>query len=226
MIPKERQRLRRLHAFERAAWESGARFICGIDEVGRGPLAGPVVACAVVIDKPLRLQFLNDSKQVTELRRADLDTAIRAHAVCMALGWADSAEIDRINILAATKLAMSRAIAGLAQAPCRVFVDALNIPGCPYPQEAIIGGDRKSAAIAAASIIAKVARDAHMTAMEAQYPGYGFAEHKGYSTVAHFAALDRLGPSPIHRRSFMPVIAPRFTFVSEMTAPTALEPLA
>lgn len=224
MIPKERQRLRRLHAFERAAWESGARFLCGIDEVGRGPLAGPVVACAVVIDKPLRLQFLNDSKQVTELRRADLDGAIRAQAVCVALGWVDPEEIDRINILAATKLAMNRALAGLSQAPCRVFVDALKIPGCPYPQEAIIGGDRKSAVIAAASIVAKVARDAHMTAMEAQYPGYGFAEHKGYSTAAHFAALDLLGPTPIHRRSFMPVIAPRLKFMAEIVAPGPLEP--
>ena len=212
MIPKERQRLRRLHAFERAAWESGAHFICGVDEVGRGPLAGPVVAAAVVIEKPLRLQFLNDSKRVTVLRRADLDGEIRAQAVCVALGWAEPAEIDCINILAATKLAMSRAIAGLSQAPCRVLVDALKIPGCPYPQEPIVGGDRKSAAIAAASIIAKVARDAHMTAMEALYPGYGFAEHKGYSTAAHFEALDRLGPSPIHRRSFMPVIAPRLKF--------------
>ena len=223
MIPKERQRLRRLHAFERAAWESGARFLCGIDEVGRGPLAGPVVACAVVIDKPLRLQFLNDSKQVTQLRRADLDGAIRAQAVCVALGWVEPAEIDRINILAATKLAMNRALTGLSQAPCRVLVDALKIPGCPYPQEAIIGGDRKSAAIAAASIIAKVARDAHMAAMEELYPGYGFAEHKGYSTAAHFAALDRLGPSPIHRRSFMPVVAPRLRFMSEVT-PGPLEP--
>jgi len=223
VIPKERQRLRRLHAFERAAWESGARFLCGIDEVGRGPLAGPVVACAVVIDKPLRLQFLNDSKQVTQLRRADLDGAIRAQAVCVALGWVEPAEIDRINILAATKLAMNRALTGLSQAPCRVLVDALKIPGCPYPQEAIIGGDRKSAAIAAASIIAKVARDAHMAAMEELYPGYGFAEHKGYSTAAHFAALDRLGPSPIHRRSFMPVVAPRLRFMSEVT-PGPLEP--
>jgi len=214
VIPKERQRLRRLHAFERAAWESGARYVCGIDEVGRGPLAGPVVACAVVIDRPLRLQFLNDSKKVTELRRADLDGAIRAQAICVALGWVDAAEIDRINILAATKLAMNRAIAGLTQAPCRVFVDALKVPSCPYPQESIIGGDRKSAVIAAASIIAKVARDAHMTAMDSQYPGYGFAEHKGYSTAAHFAALDRLGPCPIHRRSFMPVIAPQLNFTS------------
>ena len=218
MKPKERSRLRRLHAYERAAWESGARYICGVDEVGRGPLAGPVVACAVVIDQPLRLEFLNDSKQVTELRRADLDRTIRAQAVCVSLGWVDHEEIDRINILAATKVAMNRALAGLSQAPCRVFVDALSIPGCPYPQSPIIGGDRKSAAIAAASIVAKVARDAFMSSMEAQYPGYGFAEHKGYSTVSHFDALDKLGPCPIHRRSFMPVISPRLRFMYESDA--------
>jgi ribonuclease HII len=218
VIGKERQRLRRLHTFERAAWEAGAHYLCGIDEVGRGPLAGPVVACAVVIERPLRLRFLNDSKQVTELRRAQLDTDIRQAAVCVSLGWVDSEEIDRINILAATKLAMSRAIAGLSQAPCRVLVDALSIPGCPYPQQPIVGGDRKSAVIAASSIIAKVARDAYMTEIDALYPGYGFAEHKGYSTAAHFAALDRLGPCPIHRRSFMPVVAPRLAFTQGETA--------
>jgi len=218
VTPKERQRLRRLHAYERAAWEGGARFICGIDEVGRGPLAGPVVACAVVIEQPLRLEFLKDSKLVTELRRAELDVTIREQAVCVSLGWVDHEEIDRINILAATKVAMNRAIAGLAQAPCRVLVDALSIPGCPYPQTPIIGGDRKSAAIAAASIVAKVARDAYMTEMDAQYPGYGFAEHKGYSTSSHFDALDRLGPCAIHRRSFMPVVSPRLRFMLEAGA--------
>ena len=212
MKAKERQRLRRLHRYEHAAWESGAHYVCGLDEVGRGPLAGPVVACAVVIDRPLRLQFLNDSKRVTELRRAELDLEIRAEAACVALGWAENDEIDRINILAATKLAMTRALQGLTQAPCRVFVDALRVPGCPYPQEAIIGGDAKSAVIAAASIVAKVARDAYMVVLDEKYPGYGFAEHKGYSTASHFAALDRLGPCPAHRRSFMPVIAPRFNF--------------
>jgi len=218
VTPKERQRLRRLHAYERAAWEGGARFICGIDEVGRGPLAGPVVACAVVIEQPLRLQFLKDSKLVTELRRAELDKSIRAQAISVSLGWVDHEEIDRINILAATKVAMNRAIEGLTQAPCRVLVDALSIPGCLYPQTAIIGGDRKSAAIAAASIVAKVARDAYMTEMDALYPGYGFAEHKGYSTASHFDALDRLGPCKIHRRSFMPVVSPRFRFMYESTA--------
>lgn len=213
MKAKERQRLRRLHRYENAAWETGARYVCGLDEVGRGPLAGPVVACAVVIDHPLRLQFLNDSKRVTELRRAELDCEIRAEAACVALGWVEPDEIDRINILAATKLAMTRALAGLTQPPCRVFVDALRVPGCPYPQEAIIGGDAKSAVIAAASIVAKVARDAYMVALDARYPGYGFAEHKGYSTASHFAALDLLGPCPAHRRSFMPVVAPRFKFL-------------
>jgi ribonuclease HII len=216
--PKERQRLRRLHRYEHAAWENGARFVCGLDEVGRGPLAGPVVACAVVIEKPLRLQFLNDSKRVTELRRIELDHEIRAEACCVALGWVDPEEIDRINILAATKLAMTRALQGLTQAPCRVFVDALRVPGCPFPQEAVIGGDAKLAVIAAASIVAKVARDAYMVELDARFPGYGFAEHKGYSTATHFDALDRLGPCSAHRRSFMPVVAPRFKFAQPSVA--------
>jgi ribonuclease HII len=216
--PKERRRLYRLHSFERAAWESGARYVCGVDEVGRGPLAGPVVACAVVIDQPLYLEHLDDSKVVPAPRRVELAEAIRTHAVAYALGWATPAEIDRINILAASKVAMGRALAGLTVAPHRVFVDAVSIPQCAYPQASIIDGDAKSAAIAAASIVAKVFRDRWMDQYHELYPEYGFASHKGYSTAEHLAVLAKLGPSPIHRRTYAPVLAPTFDFLLDSAA--------
>ena len=218
MKGKERRRLTRLHAYERAAWESGARLLCGVDEVGRGPLAGPVTACAVVISEPLYLEYLNDSKVVIAERRAVLDVAIRERAVAWALGWASHEEIDRFNILAASKLAMSRALAALGVAPCRVLVDAVNIPDCPYEQLPIIDGDAKSAVIAAASIVAKVARDGLMLELDARYPGYGFAQHKGYATAEHLQALNRLGPCPVHRRSFAPVLQPSLDFAIDMPA--------
>jgi ribonuclease HII len=202
----EKRRLDRMHRFERDLWNEGARLICGVDEVGRGPLAGPVTAAAVVIDKPVMLEFLNDSKVVTELRRVVLADLIREHVIAVSLGWADSEEIDSINILCASRLAMHRAIAGLGLSPCRVLVDGYPLPGCAFPQLNIIDGDAKSASIAAASIIAKVARDSLMVELDAQYPGYGFAQHKGYCTAEHVAAIAKLGPSPIHRRSFAPVV--------------------
>ncbi|HXW76746.1 MAG TPA: ribonuclease HII, partial [Candidatus Eremiobacteraceae bacterium] len=154
----ERRRLERLHRFERGLWAGGARLLCGVDEVGRGPLAGPVTACAVIIDKPLMLEFLNDSKIIAEPRRVTLEALIRAQALAVSIGWADVDEIDALNILGASRLAMHRAIAGTGQAPCRVLVDGYPLPDCAFPQESIIDGDAKSAAIAAASIVAKVAR--------------------------------------------------------------------
>ena len=210
----ERRRLSRLHRFERELWEGGSRFICGLDEVGRGPLAGPVTACAVIIDRPLRLEFLDDSKTVTELRRLALDEQIREQAMAVSVGWADREEIDSFNILGASRLAMHRALAGLGLIPCKLLVDGWPLPDCTYPQSAIIDGDAKSAAIAAASIVAKVARDALMTALDSTYPGYGFAHNKGYSTREHLAALDALGPCPEHRRSFAPVLQPAFNFAT------------
>ena len=174
MTARERRRLSALHVYERTAWESGAQLVCGVDEVGRGPLAGPVTACAVVLAQPLLLEFLNDSKLVTPLRRAVLAAQIRAGAAWVAVGWATAEEIDSLNILGATRLAMARAIEQLPVAPCRVLVDAVHIPQCASPQTAIIGGDGKSAAIAAASIVAKVARDEYMEALDAEHPGYGF----------------------------------------------------
>lgn len=218
MKPKERRRLYRLHSYEREAWGNGARLVCGVDEVGRGPLAGPVVACAVVIEQPLYLEFLNDSKVVPAHRRTGLSDAIRSQAVAYSLGWANPDEIDRINILAASKVAMSRALAGLTVAPCRVLVDAVNIPQCAYPQEPIIDGDAKSAAIAAASIIAKVFRDRWMDQYDAIYPEYGFAQHKGYATAEHLGVLAKLGPSPIHRRTYAPVLSPTFDFLLDSAA--------
>lgn len=218
MTPKERRRLYRLHSYEREAWKGGARFLCGIDEVGRGPLAGPVVACAVVIDQPLYLEFLKDSKLVPAVRREALNESIRLNAVSFSIGWADADEIDRINILAATKVAMGRALGALTVTPCRVLVDALNIPQCLYPQEPIVDGDAKSAVIAAASIVAKVFRDSWMHEYDAMYPDYGFAQHKGYGTAEHLAALSKLGPSPIHRRTFAPVLQPTFDFLLDSAA--------
>jgi ribonuclease HII len=205
---RERRRLSALHVYERTAWESGAQLVCGVDEVGRGPLAGPVTACAVVLAQPLLLEFLNDSKLVTPLRRTVLAAQIRAGAAWVAVGWATAEEIDSLNILGATRLAMARAIELLPVAPCRVLVDAVHIPQCASPQTAIIGGDGKSAAIAAASIVAKVARDEYMEALDAEHPGYGFSHNRGYATEEHLAALDRLGPCAAHRRSFAPVMQP------------------
>jgi len=219
MTSAERRRLTRLHRFERDLWENGLRFICGVDEVGRGPLAGPVTACAVIIERPLRLEFLDDSKVVTELRRVALDALIREQAAAVSIGWADHVEIDSLNILGASRLAMHRAIAGLGLTPCKVLVDGYPLPGCAFPQMSIIDGDAKSAAIAAASIVAKVARDALMSELDATYPGYGFSHNKGYSTRDHLAALASLGPCPVHRRSFAPVISPMFDFSAAIALP-------
>jgi ribonuclease HII len=193
-------------------------LVCGVDEVGRGPLAGPVVACAVVIDQPLYVEFLDDSKTVTELRRTALAESICSRAACYALGWATPEEIDHVNILGASKLAMSRAIAGLAEPPDQVFVDAVRIPQCPFPQQAIVDGDAKSAAIAAASIVAKVFRDRWMDQCANLYPDYGFGQNKGYATLEHLKALATCGPSPIHRRTFAPVLQPSFDFLLDGTA--------
>ncbi len=213
MTPKERRRLYRMHSFERAAWKNGAQYVCGIDEAGRGPLAGPVVACAVVVQQPMYLEFLNDSKVLPLAKRELLREAICERAVSYCVAYATHQEIDRYNILAATKIAMGRALSGLSVSPCRVFIDAVSIPQCAFPQQPIIDGDAKCAVIAAASILAKVHRDRWMAEYDAMYPEYGFGHHKGYATAEHLAALSRLGPSPIHRRSFAPVVQPAFEFL-------------
>ena len=177
----------------------------GVDEAGRGPLAGPVVAAAVILDPRQGIAGLADSKKLTAHRREQLFDQIQDKALCCAIGQASVEEIDRLNILQATLLAMQRAVAGLRLVPARVLVDGNRLPRLPMLAEAIIGGDAKVPAISAASILAKVHRDRWCEQIDAEYPQYGFAAHKGYGTAAHLAALRQHGPTPWHRRSFAPV---------------------
>ena len=180
-------------------------LVAGVDEVGRGPLAGDVVTAAVILDPARPLAGLDDSKRLTAARREALADCVRGAAVAWAIGRASVAEIDRLNILEATLLAMHRAVAVLEPAPTLVRVDGNRLPRWAYRSEAVDRGDGRHAEIAAASIIAKVVRDAELAALDERYPGYGFRRHKGYATRDHLAALARLGPTPAHRRSFAPV---------------------
>jgi len=180
-------------------------LVCGIDEAGRGPLAGTVVAAAVILD-PLRpIAGLNDSKKLSEKKRDALALLIRERAIAWAVASASVEEIDRLNILHATMLAMQRAVAALSVRPIGAMVDGNRCSKLDVPCEAIVKGDGKIASIAAASILAKTVRDAEMMVLHAQYPMYGFDRHMGYPTVAHFNALEEFGASPVHRRSFGPV---------------------
>lgn len=181
------------------------RMVAGVDEVGRGPLAGDVVAAAVVLDVARPIIGLADSKKLTEKQREKLFVEIREKAVCFAVARATVAEIDQLNILQASLLAMKRAVESLRIRPDHVLVDGNRLPRWSYSSEAIIQGDATVAAISAASILAKVTRDREMTELDALYPGYGLIDHKGYPTRFHLDALQRLGPSPLHRRSFGPV---------------------
>lgn len=199
--------------FERQAWERGAIRLAGVDEAGRGPLAGPVVAAAVVFDRAFleaehygQLQPVTDSKRLAESRRNDLYSLLTAEWPCrFGVGMAGPEEIDQVNILRATHRAMARALQALDPLPDFVLVDGLPVPGLPCPSQSIVKGDSRSLSVAAASIIAKVTRDRLMLELDAQYPGYRFASHKGYGTQVHMKALLELGPCPIHRRSFRPV---------------------
>ncbi len=182
-------------------------LIAGVDEAGRGPLAGPVCAAAVILDPARPIAGLDDSKRLSERRRDELEPEIQARALAWSVAWASAAEIDALNILKASLLAMSRAVAALDPPPGRVLVDGNRLPVLACPAEAIVGGDGLIPAIGAASILAKVARDRLMCRLDADFPGYGFAVHKGYPTRAHREALARLGPCPEHRRSFGPVRA-------------------
>ncbi len=180
--------------------------VAGVDEAGRGPLAGPVVAAAVVLDPARPIAGLNDSKKLSEKARERLAIEIREKALAWSIAEASPAEIDRINILQATFLAMRRAVEGLAISPESARIDGNKVPpGLACPAEAVVKGDGKIAAIAAASILAKTHRDALMRALAGEYPQYGFEKHMGYPTAAHFAALAAHGASPVHRRSFAPV---------------------
>ena len=188
------------------AYLSRYQNIAGVDEVGRGPLAGPVVTAAVILDPAKPIAGLNDSKKLTERRREQLAEEIREKALAWSIGRAEVEEIDAINILQATMLAMCRAVDGLSVTADFVLIDGNRIPAdLQYSAEAVIKGDSRVEVISAASILAKVSRDREMVMMAEQYPGYGLEKHKGYPTKAHVAALTELGVTPIHRRSFRPV---------------------
>jgi ribonuclease HII len=179
--------------------------LAGVDEVGRGPLAGDVVAAAVILDPQQPIEGLRDSKKLSARRRETLAGLIRETAVCWSIGRASVAEIDELNILQASLLAMHRAVEALDPQPEYVLVDGNRLPRWQYESEPVVGGDDRVPEIAAASILAKVQRDEELIALESEYPGYGFASHKGYPTAAHLQALRTLGVTPVHRRSFAPV---------------------
>ncbi len=181
------------------------QYVCGVDEAGRGPLAGPVIAAAVVLDDHHRILGLRDSKVLTPVARARLERCIQQQAVAWAIGRAEAEEIDRLNILQASLLAMRRAIDGLGLGPLQTWVDGPEAPSTPFPVVCVIRGDALVPAISAASVLAKEARDREMRALDVRYPGYELAAHKGYPTPRHLDALRRLGPSPAHRLSFGPV---------------------
>jgi ribonuclease HII len=196
---------------ERALRARGIFLVAGVDEAGRGPLAGPVVAAAVILPDDCTLEGLNDSKKLTAKKREHFHAMLTVRAdIHWGIGQADVAEIDRLNILRATHLAMARAVAALPRKPDHALVDGLPVRGLPVPHTALVAGDTLSLSIAAASIIAKVTRDRLMTALDAEYPQYGFARHKGYGVREHLEALRSHGPSPVHRRSFQPVAQAQF----------------
>lgn len=184
-------------------FDEGITTICGVDEAGRGPLAGPVCAAAVILPPHLQIPGLTDSKKLTDKKRRELFPIIQEQAIAYGIGFADEQEIDEVNILQATFLAMERALSGLGVKPELVLIDGNREKDFGLPVKTVVKGDSLSANIAAASILAKVSRDDVMLQMEERYPGYGFAVHKGYGTKAHYEALTKYGPCPIHRRSFL-----------------------
>lgn len=200
-LVQERERLKQMHFYEEKY--SQYRCICGIDEAGRGPLAGPVVAAAVILPKDAEILYLNDSKKLSAKRREELYDEIQEKAIAIGIGMAGPARIDEINILQATYEAMRQAIGQLSIEPEVLLNDAVTIPEVVIPQVPIIKGDAKSVSIAAASVIAKVTRDRLMEEYDQVLAGYGFADNKGYGSAAHIAALRKLGPTPIHRRTFI-----------------------
>ena len=200
-LEKELERLEQMREYENTY--AACAMICGIDEAGRGPLAGPVAAGAVILPKDCTLLYLNDSKKLSEKRREELFVQIKEQAVVWCVGIVGPERIDEINILQATYEAMRQAVAGLGVKPDLLLNDAVEIPGMDIMQVPIIKGDAKSVSIAAASILAKVTRDHMMVEYDQLFPDYGFAKHKGYGTAAHVQAIQELGPCPIHRRSFI-----------------------
>ena len=192
-----------LWELENELYDSGISTLCGVDEAGRGPLAGPVCAAAVMLPRGIVIDGLNDSKKLSEKRREQLYGEITAKALHWSVAFASVEEIEELNILGAIYLAMNRAIAGLGVVPELALIDGNRAAGVEYKTRCVVGGDGKCADIAAASIIAKVTRDWLMYQLDRQYPGYGFAKHKGYGTAAHYAAIRELGASPVHRPSFL-----------------------
>ncbi len=198
----EGQRLRVMLRYETELWAAGVTRVAGVDEAGMSPLAGPVAAAAVILAPGTRIPEVDDSKKLEAACRERLAPIIQRKAVAWCVAFAESDEIDELNIYWAGMLAMRRAIEGLCPPPQHLLVDARQLDGIRFPQQGIVHGDAKSLSIAAASILAKTARDARMVELDRQYPGYGFAQHKGYPVRAHCAALRSLGPCPVHRRSF------------------------
>jgi ribonuclease HII len=191
------------YRYEAQAWRTGLSRIAGIDEAGRGPLAGPVVAAAVVIAPDRRIKGLCDSKVLPAEKREALFAVIHERAIAIGVGIVDHLTIDRINILEATRVAMMQALAQLVVTPELIITDFVKLRECPCPQRNLVDGDARCATVAAASIVAKVTRDRLMRALDVEFPAYGFAKHKGYATAEHLAAIDRHGLCPLHRRSFV-----------------------
>jgi len=202
-IETQKLRLKEMSVHEERLRKAGKKLICGVDEVGRGPLAGPVVAAAVILPEDFSILGVDDSKKLSPKRREELFEQIREAAIFYAIGRVEPQRIDEINILDATKEAMTEAIYGLPARPDHVLIDSINIKGLDIPQTSIVHGDSASVSIAAASILAKVTRDREMIEMAEIYPGYAFESNKGYGTKAHYEGLKALGPCPIHRKSFL-----------------------
>ena len=202
-IRKEEERLERINIYENEGYEKGYLYIGGIDEAGRGPLAGPVVAAVVVFKQGTKIEGINDSKKLSESKREELFEIIKKEALDYGIGIVNNEEIDEFNILNATYMAMKKALNSLKQKPDYLLIDAATIPGIDIKQNPIIKGDSKSISIAAASILAKVTRDSMMYQYDEIYPEYGFKSHKGYGTKEHYDAIEKYGITPIHRKSFL-----------------------
>ena len=200
----EDERLEAMLAYEKECYARGMELIAGVDEVGRGPLAGPVVAAAVILPKACKIPGLNDSKKIPKSKHKEIYEAVLQNAIAIGIGVKDNQVIDQVNIYEATKLAMMEAIGQLDPQPQHLLIDAMKLD-LPIPQTSIIKGDANSLSIAAASIVAKVTRDQMMEEFDCEYPGYDFTQNAGYGTANHLAGLDKLGVTPIHRRSFEPV---------------------
>jgi ribonuclease HII len=199
---KEKERLIKMTEYERKCYEKGYRLVAGVDEVGRGPLAGPVVAAAVILGEEVLIPGVNDSKKLSEEKREYLYGEIKSKALCCSIGIVDEKVIDEINILNATYIAMKKALEGLEKKPDFILLDAVTLKGIDIPQKGIVKGDSLSLSIAAASIIAKVERDRMISAYDEIYPQFGFSKHKGYGTREHIECIKKYGLLPIHRRSF------------------------